>query len=81
VLQRGPGTASVRIPVTIAFAGDEKLVDNNGLRMVASRLPAARLVEIPGAFHEILQETDEVRAIFWKEFEALAARSGVTESA
>lgn len=81
VLQRGPGTASVRIPVTIAFAGDEKLVDNNGLRMVAGRLPAARLVEIPGAFHEILQETDEVRAIFWKEFEALAARSGVTESA
>jgi lysophospholipase len=80
VLQRGPGTASIRIPVTIAAASDEKLVDNNGLRVVVGRLPGARLVEIPGAFHEILQETDEVRAMFWREFDALVARSGVTYS-
>jgi lysophospholipase len=29
-------------------------------------------VEIPGAYHDLLQETDEVRAAFWREFDALA---------
>ena len=28
----------------------------------------------PGAFHEILQETDDVIAVFWREFDALTAR-------
>jgi len=30
-------------------------------------------VEIPGAFHEIMMETDDIRAVFWREFDALAA--------
>ena len=28
-------------------------------------------VEVAGARHEILQETDDIRAAFWREFEAL----------
>jgi hypothetical protein len=31
-------------------------------------------VEIPGADHEILQEQDHIRAIFWSEFDRLALR-------
>jgi lysophospholipase len=73
-LQTGPGVPRIAIPVTIVIAGDERLVDNAGARRVAGRLPNARLVEIPGAYHELLQDTDVVRAAFWREFDALAER-------
>jgi lysophospholipase len=33
-------------------------------------------VEAPGAFHEILMETDERRAVFWRAFDDLARRVG-----
>jgi lysophospholipase len=71
-LQTGPDVARIAIPVTVVIAGDERLVDNAGARRVAGRLRRGRLVEIPGAYHELLQETDEVRAAFWREFDALA---------
>lgn len=73
-LQRTPALAKVGIPITIVAAGRENLVDNAGQRLIAGRLPDCRYVVIPEAFHEILMETDEVRAMFWREFDALAAR-------
>ncbi len=73
-LQRGAGVPQISIPVTIAAAGEEKLVDNAGSRRVAARCPSARFVEIPGAFHEILQELDALQAPFWAEFDALSAK-------
>ena len=76
-LANGPGVTQVEIPVTVVAAGDDKLVDNVALKAVTARLPNGRYVEIAGAFHELLQETDEVRAVFWREFDALAARAGV----
>ncbi|MBW8859316.1 MAG: alpha/beta hydrolase, partial [Caulobacter sp.] len=33
------------------------------------RIPQGRYVEIPDAFHEILIETDDRRAVFWKAFD------------
>jgi lysophospholipase len=77
VLERGPETTRIDIPVTIVAAGEERLVDNAGLERVTARLPAGRFVAIPGAYHEILQETDEVRSVFWREFDALIERAGV----
>jgi lysophospholipase len=72
-LQTGPGAPNVTIPVTIVAAGADRIIDNAGTKRVASRFPHGRYVEAPGAFHEILQETDETRAVFWREFDALAA--------
>jgi lysophospholipase len=72
VLARGPGVPRVAIPVTVVAAGDDLLVDNAALEAVTARLPRGRFVEIPGAFHEILQETDDVEAVFWREFDAVA---------
>lgn len=72
-LSGGAGVPKVDIPVTVLAAGEDRLVDNRGLRRVTARFPKGRCVEIPGAFHEILQETDDIRAIFWREFDALAA--------
>jgi alpha-beta hydrolase superfamily lysophospholipase len=74
-LQQGPGVPKVEIPVTIVAAGEDRIIDNAGTRLVASRFPKGRYVEAPGAFHEVLQETDEIRAVFWREFDAMAAEA------
>jgi lysophospholipase len=74
VLARGPGVPRVAAPVTVVAAGDDVLVDNAALEAVTGRLKHGRFLEIPGAFHEILQETDEVQAVFWREFDDLAQR-------
>jgi len=73
-LATGPGTARTAMPATILTAAEERLVDNAAARRVAARMSGARFVEIPGAYHELAQETDDVRAVFWREFDALAAR-------
>ena len=64
---------AVEIPVSLVLAGQERLVDNAASRRAARRLAGARCIEIPGAYHEILMETDERRALFWAEFDRLAA--------
>ncbi len=75
-LQRGPGLARLRMPFTVVGAGDDRLVDNAGQKQAVARAPAGRFIEIPGAFHEILQETDPIRAAFWSEFDRLVERAG-----
>jgi lysophospholipase len=79
-LAKGAGAARIDIPVIVVAAGDDKLVDNTALKAVTARLPLGRYVEIPGAFHELLQETDDVQAVFWREFDDLAARLGAPAS-
>jgi lysophospholipase len=74
ILATGPGVPRVTLPVTVVAAGDERLVDNAAVEAVTARLPAGRYLEAPGAYHEILQETDEIQAVFWRAFDALVAR-------
>ncbi|HYD44302.1 MAG TPA: alpha/beta hydrolase [Phenylobacterium sp.] len=73
-LARPQNAARIALPLTIVAAGDDKLVDNDGSRRLAAQAPDARYVEIPGAYHEIMMETDDVRAVWWREFDDLAAR-------
>ena len=80
-LAKGRGVPLIDIPVTVVAAGDDRLVDNAALRRVTARLPRGRYVEIPGAFHELLQESDDVQAVFWREFDALAAAIGPVSEA
>lgn len=75
-LHAAPEVARIALPLTIVGAGEERLVDNAGQRLFAGRVPGARCVEIEGAYHEILMETDDLRARFWAEFDALAAITG-----
>jgi lysophospholipase len=70
----GAGVSGIDIPVVMVAAGDDRLVDNAAAERIAGRLAKGRFVEVPGAFHELLQETDEVRAVFWREFDALAGQ-------
>ncbi|MGA0600026.1 alpha/beta fold hydrolase [Caulobacter sp. KR2-114] len=71
-LRSGTGVTRLDIPVTVVAAGQDKLVDITGQRLVTARIAKGRFVEIPGAYHEILQETDDIRTVFWGEFDALA---------
>jgi lysophospholipase len=72
-LRRGEGPPKVTIPVTVVAAGEDRLVDNRVLRRITDRFPRGEYIEIAGAYHEILQETDDLRGVFWREFDALAA--------
>ncbi len=71
-LKKDAGMTRIEIPVTVIGAGEERLVDNADQRSVTARIPKGRYLEIPGAYHELLQETDDVRAVVWREFDALA---------
>lgn len=61
-------------PVLIFRAGDERIVSNPAQEALRAALPDARLIDIDAAKHEILNETDAVRAIFWREVDAFLAR-------
>ena len=70
-----PGSlAHVRIPILIASAAEEQLVDNASHDAVAHDLPDARYITIDGAKHELLMETDPIRAQFWAAFDELVER-------
>jgi lysophospholipase len=65
--------ARIGAGMTVMIAGEEALVDNAAARDFAERV-GARLVEVDGSRHEILMETDPIRAVFWREFDRLAER-------
>lgn len=72
-----PGFAgSVRTPLTVVAAGDDRLVDNARIRSLCDRLAAARYVEVGSAFHELMMEADPYRAQFWEAFDAVALSPG-----
>jgi hypothetical protein len=65
-----PGHAErLTLPCLIVRAGQETIVDNARIADVAARLPDVTLHDIPNARHEILRETDAVRAAFWQAFD------------
>ncbi|MBI1188114.1 MAG: alpha/beta fold hydrolase [Alphaproteobacteria bacterium] len=68
------------MPVLVATAAEEKLVDNAAHAQVAALLPNATHITIPGAMHEIMMETDDRQAPFWDAFDALLARLPAVQS-
>ncbi len=67
---------AVSIPVTIVQGGDDDKVWKQTNQWAAKRLARGRYVEVPGAKHEVIMETDPLRAVFLAEFDAVA--DGVT---
>jgi lysophospholipase len=56
-------------PILMISAGEDRIVSNTAQKKICSLLPNCRFMEIPGARHEILVETDAVRSVFWHEFD------------
>lgn len=71
LIDRKDTLEAIQIPVLIALAGKEEIVDNDCARAAAARIPKAELLEIDGARHEILMESDEYRGAFFKAFDKM----------
>ena len=66
---------SISCPLAVVAAGDDRVVKNSAILDFISRVPRGTYTEVADAFHEILMETDEYRAQFWKTFDELADRT------
>lgn len=62
----------IEIPVVVMSAGQDRLVSPKSNVVVARRLRRGSLVGIARARHEIMMETDDIRAQFWDAFDRLA---------
>lgn len=63
---------SVKIPTTIVQPAEDDRVWKQTNRWAARRLGRGRYVEVPGSKHEVIMETDDKRAVFLAEFDAMA---------
>lgn len=69
-----PGAmAQVATPMLFVLAGAEAVTDNAAVKRCAAAMPSAEVLEIPGAWHEVMMETDAVRAQFWSAFDRFVA--------
>ncbi|MGF1455508.1 MAG: alpha/beta fold hydrolase [Alphaproteobacteria bacterium] len=64
---------TLSIPILLASAAGEKIVDGNSHARFAALAPTVRHVTIAEAEHEILQERDAIRTQFWTAFDAFVA--------
>jgi lysophospholipase len=71
-----PGALShLTMPILVASAGREMLVDNAAHDAIAALLPHCTHITLADSKHEILMEKDEVRAAFWTAFDALVDKA------
>lgn len=67
----------ITVPVLIASAGREALVDNAAQKRLAQFLPDCTFTTYPDALHEILMERDEIRDGFLSDFDRFLERHGI----
>jgi lysophospholipase len=61
---------AIRLPTLIVAAGSDPVCATPVTERFAARLKAGRAIVIRGARHEILMERDEIRELFWADFDA-----------
>jgi lysophospholipase len=67
----------ITIPVLIAIASREAIVDNDAIKDVVQHLPRGQMIEIEGACHEILMEQDLYRNAFLKAFDKMVEENKI----
>lgn len=65
------------MPMLVATASEEAIVDPEAAKRVLPALKGARHLVVEGASHEIFMETDERRAVWFNAFDALCKGGGV----
>jgi lysophospholipase len=69
----------IDLPVLLMTAGQDQIINPASHGLVVARIPHAEHVTFADARHEIMMETDDIRARFWRSFDAFVAnlpRSG-----
>ncbi len=56
----------IKVPLLVAYAGQEALIDNKAIKNTVNIMHNAELLNFENAKHEILMETDDVRDVFLK---------------
>jgi lysophospholipase len=70
-----PGYAeAIATPVLICAAGHDRIVDVTAEHEFVKRLPHGELFDMPDAEHEILMESDPIRARFWNAFDGFVGK-------
>lgn len=64
----------IDLPVLLLTAGQDQIVDPASHAPVAARLRQVDHVTIADARHEIMMETDDIRARFWEAFDSFARK-------
>lgn len=62
----------IDLPLLLISAGEDLLIESRGHAAVAARFQHGEHVTIAGAKHEVMMETDNLRALFWEAFDRLA---------
>lgn len=71
-LAQKPGFAdTIKMPCLMAIPEHDHLVDNDKARILAQYMPHTQILDLPGAHHEILMETDAIRNRYLDAFYAL----------
>jgi lysophospholipase len=65
------------LPSVIGIATEDTIVKKAAQRKLARRFKAGKVVTVQGAGHEILMETDERRALFWKAFDEMCRKAKI----
>jgi lysophospholipase len=62
----------IDLPLVVISAGQDPLIESRSHDPIAARLKHGEHFTIAGAKHEVMMETDELRALFWEAFDRLA---------
>ena len=62
----------IELPLLLISAGQDQLIDSKTHEPVVARLKHGEHLTIAGARHEVMMETDDLRALFWEAFDRLA---------
>jgi len=60
---------AIRTPVLIVAADCDRVVSVKAQEQICDRLPDGRIRIVPQSRHEVLKETNQVRSLFWQEFD------------
>ncbi len=69
-LQAPDYPSEIKIPILMVAAGQDQVVSTTAIEEFALRLKVGSHVLIAGSRHEILMESDDIRARFWAAFDA-----------
>jgi lysophospholipase len=59
----------IETPVLILSAERDRIVSQTAQKEICRAMKRGVFASIPGAYHEILKEKDEIREVFWSEFD------------
>ena len=62
----------IDLPLILMTAGEDRLIDPASHGPIVARMRHAEHFTIANARHEIMMETDDIRALFWEAFDRLA---------